>query len=86
MKTIAVLLTAFCALIAASASAATRGGTFIFGASADCIFLDPVYEQQNPDIWFAMNVYDTLLSHPPTARRCSPVWHPRTSSPPTPRR
>jgi peptide/nickel transport system substrate-binding protein len=47
--------------LAGSAEAATRGGTFVFGASADCIFLDPVYEQQNPDIWFAMNVYDTLL-------------------------
>jgi peptide/nickel transport system substrate-binding protein len=47
--------------IATSGEAATRGGSFIFGASADCIFLDPVYEQQNPDIWFAMNVYDTLL-------------------------
>ncbi|MGH7154092.1 MAG: ABC transporter substrate-binding protein [Acetobacteraceae bacterium] len=44
-----------------AAKAATHGGTFIFGASADVIFLDPVFEQQNPDIWFAMNVYDTLL-------------------------
>ncbi len=44
-----------------SANAATHGGTLIFGASADVIFLDPVFEQQNPDIWFAMNVYDTLL-------------------------
>jgi peptide/nickel transport system substrate-binding protein len=61
MMRLAVLLATLTVLGTASAGAVTRGGTFVFGASADCIFLDPVYEQQNPDIWFAMNVYDTLL-------------------------
>jgi len=55
------LLAAFGLCVSSGALAATRGGTFVFGASADCIFLDPVHEQQNPDIWFAMNIYDTLL-------------------------
>ena len=58
---IGMLLAGLILLGIGSASAATHGGTFIFGASADVIFLDPVFEQQNPDIWFAMNVYDTLL-------------------------
>ncbi len=43
----------------------TRGGTFIFGASRDVIFFDPVYQQQTEGIWFGLNVYDTLLQ--PTA-------------------
>ena len=61
MKRIVTIVAAFVLLGAGSAGAQTRGGTFVFGASADIIFLDPVFEQQNPDIWFAMNVYDTLL-------------------------
>lgn len=61
MKRIAAALALLVLLVTNPAGAVTRGGTFVFGVSADCIFLDPVYEQQNPDIWFAMNVYDTLL-------------------------
>ncbi len=52
-------------LSAANAAALTRGGKFIFGASRDVIFFDPVYQQQTEDIWFSLNVYDTLLQ--PTA-------------------
>ena len=48
-----------------SAQALTRGGTFTFGAYADVIFFDPVYQQQTVDIWFSLNIYDTLLQ--PTA-------------------
>jgi len=62
MPRIGGALLAACILLGiGAAKAATHGGTFVFGASADVIFLDPVFEQQNPDIWFAMNVYDTLL-------------------------
>jgi peptide/nickel transport system substrate-binding protein len=50
---------------ASGAEALTRGGSFTFGAYSDVIFFDPVYQQQTEDIWFALNIYDTLLQ--PTA-------------------
>src|SRR5580704_5284686 len=46
---------------ASGAEALTRGGSFTFGAYTDVIFFDPVYQQQTEDIWFSLNVYDTLL-------------------------
>lgn len=39
----------------------TRGGNFRFGVQADVVFLDPVFTQQNPDIWVSLNIYDTLI-------------------------
>ncbi len=48
-----------------SADALTRGTSFTFGAFTDVIFFDPVYQQQTEDIWFSLNIYDTLLQ--PTA-------------------
>jgi peptide/nickel transport system substrate-binding protein len=41
--------------------AVTRGGTMIFGRSADSLFLDPVLNDANLDIWILTNLYDTLL-------------------------
>ena len=51
--------------LAGRAEALTRGGSFSFGAYTDVIFFDPVYQQQTEDIWFSLNVYDTLIQ--PTA-------------------
>ena len=63
MKRFFVLVTGLLLLGAGSADAATRGGTFVFATRADVIFLDPVFTQQNPDIWISLNIHDTLL-HP----------------------
>ena len=56
-----------CALvaIAATAEAATRGGKLIYARYADSLWLDPVFNDANVDIWVLTNLYDTLLQ--PTA-------------------
>src|SRR5215211_2809945 len=46
----------------AGAEAATRGGKMIYGRYADSLFLDPVLNDANVDIWVMNNLYDTLLS------------------------
>ncbi len=43
----------------------TRGGQMVFGRYADSLFLDPVLNDANLDIWILTNLYDTLLQ--PTA-------------------
>jgi peptide/nickel transport system substrate-binding protein len=48
-------------LATAPASAATRGGTLTYGRYADSLFLDPVLNDANVDIWILSNLYDTLL-------------------------
>src|SRR5262249_38268902 len=63
MKRLAVFASVLAMLGLGSAQALTRGGTFTYAPAADCIFLDPAFTQQNPDIWIALNLYDTLL-HP----------------------
>ncbi|MEZ4711148.1 MAG: ABC transporter substrate-binding protein [Caldilineaceae bacterium] len=45
---------------AASGEAAT-GGAMIFGRYADSLFLDPVLNDANLDIWVLNSLYDTLL-------------------------
>ena len=55
----AALATAPCG--AAPAGAATRGGTMTYGRYADSLFLDPVLNDANVDIWILSNLYDTLL-------------------------
>ena len=45
----------------APAAAVTRGGTMVFGRYADSLFLDPVLNDANVDIWILSNLYDTLL-------------------------
>ncbi len=57
-----------CALLvglAGTAEAVTRGGTLIYARYADSLFLDPVLNDANVDIWILTNLYDTLLQ--PTA-------------------
>lgn len=44
-----------------SAFAVERGGTLAYGRYADSLFLDPVLNENNVDIWVLSNLYDTLL-------------------------
>ncbi|HTO83825.1 MAG TPA: ABC transporter substrate-binding protein [Methylomirabilota bacterium] len=61
------LMVLACALfgLATTAEAATRGGTLTYARYADSLFLDPVFNDANVDIWILTNLYDTLLM--PTA-------------------
>src|SRR5450755_2857156 len=45
-----------------AADAATRGGKMIYARYADSLFLDPVLNDANVDIWVLTNLYDTLLA------------------------
>ncbi|UDL93834.1 ABC transporter substrate-binding protein [Lichenihabitans sp. PAMC28606] len=58
--TASLLLGASVAAIGAG-SAATRGGIMTYGRYADSLFLDPVLNDANVDIWVLSNLYDTLL-------------------------
>ena len=63
-KTTLLALLAAGALSAACAHAADavqRGGTLVYGRYADSIFLEPVLNDSNNDIWILSNLYDTLL-------------------------
>lgn len=51
--------------VANTAEAVTRGGTLVYARYADSLFLDPVLNDANVDIWILTNLYDTLLQ--PTA-------------------
>ena len=44
-----------------AAFAVERGGTMVYGRYADSLFLDPVLNDANVDIWVLTNLYDTLL-------------------------
>jgi peptide/nickel transport system substrate-binding protein len=44
-----------------SALAVERGGVMTYGRYADSLFLDPVYNDANVDIWVLSNLYDTLI-------------------------
>jgi peptide/nickel transport system substrate-binding protein len=48
-----------------AADAVTRGGKMVYARYADSLFLDPVLNDANVDIWVLTNLYDTLLQ--PTA-------------------
>ena len=45
----------------AAAEAGTSGGTLRFGRYADSLFLDPVLNDANLDIWVLNSLYDTLF-------------------------
>ena len=52
------------ALLVGTSSAALaveRGGVLKYGRYADSLFLDPVLNDANVDIWILSNLYDTLL-------------------------
>ncbi len=44
-----------------SSLAVERGGVMTYGRYADSLFLDPVLNDANVDIWILSNMYDTLL-------------------------
>jgi peptide/nickel transport system substrate-binding protein len=46
---------------AGAAELITRGGVLSFGRYADSLFLDPVLNEGNVNIWILSNLYDTLL-------------------------
>ena len=48
-----------------TAEAINRGGKMVYARYADSLFLDPVLNDANVDIWILTNLYDTLLQ--PTA-------------------
>lgn len=61
-KTLAGAFAAALMLSAAQpALAVERGGTLVYGRYADSLFLDPVLNDANVDIWVLSNLYDTLL-------------------------
>ncbi len=59
---LAALVAASVAGLPASAEAATRGGKMTYARYADSLFLDPVLNDANVDIWVLTNLYDTLLA------------------------
>ena len=72
-RILAVLLFAVLALATThSADAANRGGTLTFARNADSLFLDPVLNQRNVDIWILTNLYDTLLQPSQDGRSVEP--------------
>lgn len=71
-RQVVALALALCLPWAGRAEDLTRGGSFTFGAYTDVIFFDPVYQQQTEDIWFSLNVYDTLLQPTPDGKSLQP--------------
>ena len=65
MKRIMPLILSLCLALFGAAFAQTRGGELNYGRYADSLFLDPVLNDANLDIWVLTNLYDTLLQ--PTA-------------------
>src|SRR3954451_18153936 len=63
MKTLSKAALAAAVIVATrlSAFAVERGGTLKYGRYADSLFLDPVLNDANVDIWILSNMYDTLL-------------------------
>src|SRR5918996_1600677 len=55
-----------------SALAVERGGDLTFGRYADSLFLDPVLNDANVDIWVMTNLYDTLLAPTPDGQNVQP--------------
>ncbi|SJZ97542.1 ABC transporter substrate-binding protein [Consotaella salsifontis] len=47
--------------VSQSALAVDRGGTLAYGRYADSLFLEPVLNDGNVDIWVLSNLYDTLI-------------------------
>src|SRR4051812_824374 len=59
--TIAALAAALLLGVSSSAMAVERGGIMTYARYADSLFLDPVLNDANVDIWILSNLYDTLL-------------------------
>ncbi len=61
MRRIVPLVLSLWLVLLGSALAQTRGGELRYGRYADSLFLDPVLNDANLDIWVLTNLYDTLL-------------------------
>ena len=61
-SSLAALIMAGALALPLSAEAATRGGKMIYARYADSLFLDPVLNDANVDIWVMNNLYDTLIN------------------------
>lgn len=63
MKIATLAALAVTLLLGASSSglAVERGGVMTYGRYADSLFLDPVLNDANVDIWILTNLYDTLI-------------------------
>ncbi|MET3900314.1 peptide/nickel transport system substrate-binding protein [Devosia sp. UYZn731] len=59
--TIAAIAAALLLGVSSSAIAVERGGILTYARYADSLFLDPVLNDANVDIWILSNLYDTLL-------------------------
>ena len=59
-------------LMSVDAQAVTRGGTLVYARNADSLFLDPVLNDRNVDIWILTNLYDTLLQPTPDGKGVVP--------------
>jgi len=57
----AALAAALLCATSLSAAAIERGGTMTYGRFADSLFLDPVLNDANVDIWVLSNLYGTLI-------------------------
>src|SRR3954463_11539739 len=55
-----------------TAEAVNRGGKMVYGRYADSLFLDPVLNDANVDIWVLTNLYDTLLAPTPDGQSVQP--------------
>ena len=54
------------------AEAVTRGGTLVFARNADSLFLDPVLNDDNVDIWVLTNLHSTLILPTPDTKGLRP--------------
>ena len=61
MRKIVPLVLSLCLALLGTALAQVRGGELRYGRYADSLFLDPVLNDANLDIWVLTNLYDTLL-------------------------
>ncbi len=61
MRRTVPLFLSLCLALLGSALAQVRGGELRYGRYADSLFLDPVLNDANLDIWVLTNLYDTLL-------------------------
>src|SRR5215469_9277366 len=73
LRRLAVLAALGLALgLGGQAQALTRGGKMVYARNADSLFLDPVLNERNVDIWILTNLFDTLLQPAPDGRSVVP--------------
>lgn len=68
----AVIGLALAGAMAAAQAAPVRGGKLVFARNADSLFLDPVLNDDNVDIWILTNLNSTLLAPTPDGKGVRP--------------